>query len=204
MPTPVEVYVDYVCPFCFLADNALSELKRHRDVEIQTKPFELRPDPVPTLRPEDDYLPRIWSDSVYPMAARLGIDIRLPTISPQPRTELAFIGLQIAEEHDLAPEYNTSVFSAFFQHDRDIGDENVLVSIASSLSIDPDTMARELMSDTRRDRQRMSQHHAASSLGISAVPTIVIDNHLLQGVPNPRRLLNAFDRIVANNHNRKD
>ncbi|SMX99828.1 DSBA-like thioredoxin domain-containing protein [Brevibacterium iodinum ATCC 49514] len=109
MPTPVEVYVDYVCPFCFLADNALNELKRHRDVEIQTKSFELRPDPVPTLCPEDDYLPRIWSDSVYPMAARLGIDIRLPTISPQPRTELAFIGLQIAEEHDLAPEYNTSV-----------------------------------------------------------------------------------------------
>ncbi|SMX99816.1 DSBA-like thioredoxin domain-containing protein [Brevibacterium iodinum ATCC 49514] len=77
-----------------------------------------------------------------------------------------------------------------------------MVSIASSLGIDPDTMARELMSDTRRDRQRMSQHRAASSVGISAVPTIVIDNHLLQGVPNPRRLLNAFDRIVANN--RKD
>lgn len=43
--------MDYVCPFCFLVENAIEELKRDRDVKVRIRPFELRPDPVPTLRP---------------------------------------------------------------------------------------------------------------------------------------------------------
>ncbi|RAE70787.1 thioredoxin, partial [Burkholderia multivorans] len=68
MTTKIDVFVDYVCPFCFLVEGAIEELKRDRDVDVTIRPFELRPDPVPTLRPEDDYLPRIWRDAVYPMA----------------------------------------------------------------------------------------------------------------------------------------
>lgn len=80
MSTTVEVFVDYVCPFCSLAEDAVAELQRERDVQIEIRPFELRPDPVPTLRPEEEYLPRIWNGSVYPMARRLGADIRLPSV----------------------------------------------------------------------------------------------------------------------------
>ena len=64
MTTKIDVFVDYVCPFCFLVEGAIDELKRDRDVEVTIRPFELRPHPVPTLRPEDDYLPRIWKDAV--------------------------------------------------------------------------------------------------------------------------------------------
>lgn len=96
MTTKIDVFVDYVCPFCFLVEPAIDELKRDRDVEVTIRPFELRPDPVPTLRPEDDYLPRVWQQSVYPMADRVGIPMTLPSISPQPRTEKAFMVLQLA------------------------------------------------------------------------------------------------------------
>ena len=73
MSTSVDVFIDYVCPFCFLVEPALEELRRDRDVKVNIRPFELRPDPVPTLRPEDDYLPRVWNDLVYPIAERIGI-----------------------------------------------------------------------------------------------------------------------------------
>lgn len=78
MATQIDVYLDYVCPFCFLIEDALEEVRRDREVEIRISPFELRPDPVPTLRPEDDYLPQVWKASVYPMAERLGFGITLP------------------------------------------------------------------------------------------------------------------------------
>lgn len=111
--TRVEVFMDYVCPFCFLVENAIEELKRDRDVKVRIRPFELRPDPVPTLRPEDEYLPRVWKASAYPMAERLGFDIRLPSVSPQPRTEKAFLVLQLAEEQSKAEEYSEAMFKAF-------------------------------------------------------------------------------------------
>ena len=106
MSTSVDVFIDYVCPFCFLVEPALEELRRDRDVKVNIRPFELRPDPVPTLRPEDDYLPRVWNDLVYPMAERIGIPIRLPSVSPQPRTEKAFLVLQLAHEHNIAGTYS--------------------------------------------------------------------------------------------------
>src|SRR3954470_14572125 len=57
-------------------------------------PFELRPEPHPTLRPEGDYLQRAWSQSVYPLARQMGVPITLPPVSPQPHTHLAFEGYQ--------------------------------------------------------------------------------------------------------------
>ena len=77
-------------------------------------PFELRPYPNETLRPEGDYLQRAWRQSVYPIARRMGVPITLPTVSPQPHSHLAFEGFQYAREHGRGNEYNHRVLSAFF------------------------------------------------------------------------------------------
>lgn len=53
----LEVYSDYVCPFCWLAEPGLRELKRTRPhLEIIWKAYELRPEPQPTLDPQGEYL----------------------------------------------------------------------------------------------------------------------------------------------------
>lgn len=52
--------------------------------------------------------------SVYPLARKMGVEIKLPSISPQPYTHLAFEGYQYAKEHGLANEYNDRVLRAFF------------------------------------------------------------------------------------------
>ena len=59
-------------------------------------PFELRPYPRPTLPPEGRYLQTVWPQSVYPVAERFGIELRLPSVSPQPDTALAWQGYQYA------------------------------------------------------------------------------------------------------------
>lgn len=45
----IIVYSDYVCPFCLLAEEVLAEATKGLDVDIQWRPFELRPASVPTL-----------------------------------------------------------------------------------------------------------------------------------------------------------
>lgn len=189
----VDVYVDYVCPFCFLVEPAIEELKRDRDVQIRVRPFELRPDPVPTLRPEDEYLPRVWRDSVYPMAERVNVPVRLPSVSPQPRTEKAFLVLQLAQEHGVAEAYSQAMFAAFFQEDRDIGDEDVIVDIAESVGIEA-ASARQAMNSPERLRQhRADLAYATETVGVTAVPSFVVNGKLLQGVPSATRLKNAVD-----------
>lgn len=197
MSTKVDVFVDYVCPFCFLVEAAIEELKRDRDVEVRIRPFELRPDPVPTLRPEDPYLPRVWHSSVYPMADRVGIPLTLPSISPQPRTEKAFMLLQLAEERGRAQEYSLAVYKAFFQEDRNIGDDDVLIDAAVSAGLDRSEAEEALHSEERRARQRADQDYALNTIGITSVPGIVIGGQLLSGVPSAARLKNAVDSAAV-------
>lgn len=189
MTTKVEVFVDYVCPFCFLVDGAVEELRRQRDVEIEIQPFELRPDPVPTLKPEDDYLPPVWNASVYPMAKRLGVDVSLPTISPQPRSEKAFMVLQLAKEHGVADAYSEAIFRAFFQQDRNIGEDEVIVNIAESAGLDRADVIAALASEKRRQQQREDQDFAVNTAGVSAVPSFRVNGRLTPGMLDADRLI---------------
>ena len=197
MSTTVDVFIDYVCPFCFLVEPALEELRRDRDVEVNIRPLELRPAPVPTLRPEDDYLPRIWNDIVYPMADRVGIPVRLPSVSPQPHTEKAFLVLQLAHERNIAEAYSHAMFQAFFQDDRNIGDEEVIVDIASSLGLE-ETSVREAIANPERRRQHQADlAYATETMRITAVPGIVIDGTPLQGTPSATRLKKVVDALTT-------
>ena len=195
LKTHVDVFIDYVCPYCYLVEIALDELKRDRDVHVTIRPFELRPSPVPTLRPEDDYLPRVWTQSVYPMARRLGIPMTLPSVSPQPRTQKAFLALQLAQEQGKADEYSEAMFKAFFQDDRDIGDEDVIVDIAETLGMDAASVRKAMSSPERLRQHRVDLAHATKTVGVTVVPGIVINGTLLQGVPSATRLKKAVDAV---------
>ncbi|MEU5366670.1 DsbA family oxidoreductase [Streptomyces sp. NPDC005925] len=179
----IKVWSDYVCPFCMLAEGPLHEATHDLDVEIEWMPFELRPHPTPTLRPEDAYLPAIWARSVYPMARRMGVDITLPTVSPQPYTQLAFEGCQYAAEHGKAAEYTPRMLRAFFQEDRDIGRLDVLADIAAELGLDADDFTEALKAGKYREAHQEALRTAAA-YRITVVPTIIVDDrHRLEGVP---------------------
>lgn len=196
MTIKIDVFVDYVCPFCFLVEPAIEELRRDRDVEVTIRPFELRPDPVPTLRPEDEYLPRVWKQSVYPMSDRVGLPITLPSISPQPRTDRAFMVLQLAQERGLAEAYTEAMFSAFFQQDRNIGLDEVIIDVATSVGLHQAEVEEALRSEKRRERQRAAQDYAVNTVGIDAVPGIVVEGTILRGVPSATRLKKVVDDLA--------
>jgi predicted DsbA family dithiol-disulfide isomerase len=187
----IKVWSDYVCPFCMLAEGPLHEATRDLDVEIEWMPFELRPYPVPTLRPEDEYLPAVWARSVYPMARRMGVDITLPTVSPQPYTRLAFEGYQYAAAHGKAAEYTPRVLRAFFQEDLDIGRLDVLARIATELGLDEGAFRQALIAGTYAEAHQEALRTAAAHR-ISVAPTIIVgEHHRLEGVPTAARIRKA-------------
>ena len=191
----VAVYSDYVCPFCFLAEGRLRHAAAERGLALDWRPFELRPDPTPTLRPEDEYLPRVWRQSVYPLAASLGVPIRLPSVSPQPYSRLAFEGFQHAKAHGLAAEYNHAVFAAFFQEDQDIGDPEVLTKVAGAVGIDPAAFRGDLDRGVYAAAHRQCLADAAAE-GVRSVPTIFAGRHHLAGLPHEDALAKLLDEAA--------
>lgn len=180
----IKVYSDYVCPFCYLGEQQLKEvLEEEHELKVATEwmPFELRPFPTPTLRPGDEYLPRVWNSSVYPMAEDMGVEIKLPTISPQPYTHLAFEGYQFALEEGKGEAYTHRMFEAFFKEDEDIGDLEVLTQLAEEVGLDP-AAYRQAVENRKYKEQHRQALQEAQRHGIRAVPTFQIGNRLYQGM----------------------
>jgi predicted DsbA family dithiol-disulfide isomerase len=196
MSTLIKVYSDFVCPFCYLAEQIMSDAIKGRNARIDWRAFELRPAPVPTLRPEDPYLPSVWDKAVYPAAQAMKIPIKLPSISPQPRSRKAFELLIHARKKGLAHVWTMAVFAAFFEHDQDIGDDDVLFDIAGSVGIDPDE-ARIVLRDGVYTEQHNTALAEARVLEVNVVPTIVVGDRIFRGMPSREALIQALDEAES-------
>ena len=191
MSLPIKVFSDYVCPYCFLAERPLDEATAGKDVQVEWMPFELRPEPTPTLRPEDDYLQKAWTESVYPLAKEMGVKIVLPRVSPQPHSRLAFEGYQYAKERGLGDQYNHRIFRAFFLEERDIGRIDVLVRLAAELGLDATDFRAAIETGRYEKAHSDALRHAYDEARITVVPTVVIGKRTLQGMPD-RDILDAL------------
>lgn len=178
----IQVWIDFVCPYCMLGEATIAKATQDLDIDIEWMPFELRPYPVATLRPEDSYLQTAWKNGVYPTAQHLGVDIRLPTVSPQPYTRKAFLGLQFAASHGKADAYVDAVLRAFFQKDLDIGDTSVLKDIVLGLGLSPEGLDAALASAQFGDKHDAGLR-MAQAVGIRAVPSVAVGNRLFSGTP---------------------
>lgn len=169
----IDVWSDYVCPFCYLAEPALARIAEElaERVEVKWHAFELRPDPVPTLDPSGDYLRDIWTRAVYPMAEQRGMTLRLPPV--QPRSRLALEAAEFAREHGMFDEMNRVIFRAFFEAGEDIGDCETLLGIARDVGLDDHRLLLALERGEYHQRV-IADEQLAHHLGLSGVPAMLL------------------------------
>jgi predicted DsbA family dithiol-disulfide isomerase len=162
-------------------------------------PFELRPYPNETLRPEGDYLQRAWAERVYPIARRMGVPITLPNVSPQPHTHLAFEGYQYAKEYGKGNEYNHRVLEAFFVEGQDIGDITVLTKLAGEVGLDEKEFEEALRTRKHQEAHRQALRHAYEKAGVTGVPMFVIGKQVLTGLQGKETLEEVIMEEQARN-----
>jgi predicted DsbA family dithiol-disulfide isomerase len=169
----IDIWGDYVCPFCYLEMPITDRLQTHfeEDILIEWHAFELRPDPVPSLNPDGEYLHRVWGESVYPMAEDRGLKLKLPPV--QPRSRKAFEATAFARDQDMATLMHRAIFHSFFAEGRNIGSIDVLVDIGSNLGLDADQLQAALVGNLHTARV-LKDEAMAEQLGITAVPTMLI------------------------------
>lgn len=156
------------------------------NVAIVWRAFELRPDPVPTLDPNGDYLHRVWGSSVYPLAEHLNVDIKLPPV--QPRSRRAHQAAHWARRHGKFREFNDALFRAFFQRGEDIGNADVLTRLASDMALDGDDLREALDNDLHLENV-LADEREAKKLALSAVPAFVANRRIaLSGVQSLENL----------------
>lgn len=169
----IDVWSDFVCPFCYLAEPPLARIEAEHAgaISVAWRAFELRPEPAPTLDPNGAYLRDIWAEAVYPMAHERGMLLRLPPV--QPRSRLAHEAAAHAGGLGKAAAMNHAIFTAFFERGENIGDVDVLAACAREIGIDESALRTSLGSGRFR-AQVLADEALAATLDLSGVPAIII------------------------------
>ena len=162
------------------------------DIEIIWRAFELRPEPAPMIDPNSEYLRRAWSDSVAPLAERLGVTMRFPPVKP--RTRLAHEAAHWARTQGRFEDYHNEIFRAFFERGEDIGDAEVLFALAQQSGHDSHSL-RKALNSHEFFASVLADEHEAARLGVSGVPAFIANRKAalsgVQPVENLRKLIES-------------
>ncbi|MFQ5840684.1 MAG: DsbA family protein, partial [Candidatus Methylomirabilales bacterium] len=154
----------------------------------------LRPEPAPLLDPRGEYLTRVWSQAVYPMAEARGMTLQLPPV--QPRSRKALEAAEFAREQGKFDEFHLACFRAFFEEGRDIGDPEVLLALGEEVGLARDALQQALATDQYTPKVLADQAEAAR-LGITGVPTYIVgERHVVVGAQPYEVLREVTDRAL--------
>ena len=203
----VEVFSDTVCPWCYVGKQRFEHALAARPelaVDLKWLPYELNPDLPAQGADRAQYLAAKFGDAnrfadaqrrLRDIGAQLDIEFRFEAITRMPNTRRshALIAWAAAVQSDVKGR----VLRAYFSEGRDIGDPQVLVSIAADAGLDA-TAARAAIDDPALHRGIAALEAQAQSWGITGVPAFVFERrYLVSGGQEPQVFLQVMDRIVA-------
>lgn len=155
----------------------LGQLAKEKDLEIQWKAFELRPEGVVIPKKDPEMMAR-GHVNVDRMAEGYGVTFNWHEKSEHSRKALE--GAKFAEEQGKSQEYHGIVFKAQFQDGKNINDIDTLTDLVAEIGLDPAGFKKAVESGRYED-DVLRDHAEAQSLGITGIPCFVVGNQGVMG-----------------------
>ncbi len=169
---------DYVCPYCFVAKEALKQALEETKVEaeITWQPLELTVEPKERVDTYHDEVRKAKYQVLVEPCKKLGLDMKLPpNIVPRPYTRLAFEGWYFACDKGVGEAYNDLVYRAYFVEEQDIGDIDVLVALAERVGLHGAEFKKVLEDGIYSNVEKEAVAYSREVLKVTGVPSIYIN-----------------------------
>lgn len=192
----LEVFTDYVCPWCYLGDARVKNLKKAYEIDIELIHFPLHPDtPVEGRKlldlfrsTQDDIDKKNQNMSALMKKEGLPFNDRVYTFNSRLAQE---IGVW-AEKLDHSTSIHDNFFEAYFVHGLNIGLENVILEIVDKSGLDRDEAKKIIQNRLFSDE--IDQHWKKSrNYGVTGVPTYVYNNQSIVGAQPLENLYEFLD-----------
>ncbi len=176
---------DYVCPYCFVAKEALEQavidLGLQREAKITCYPLELTPPDKEQVDTWNDPERRERYRALEVACEDLNLHMALPPhVVPRPRTRMAHEAWLYACDHDRGSLWNSCMYHAYFVDELDIGDKAELMHIAKSLLLDADDLSKALDEGRYTERLLALEAEAREKFQPRHVPTIYVNGKYMK------------------------
>ncbi len=188
MPAPItlEVFTDYVCPWCYLGDNRVKTLKQNYDIIVRLVHFPLHPDTPAEGRAREDFKARNTRMQGLMEAEGLPYSVRSHTYNSRLAQEIG----TWAETQSGGNAIHDKFFEAYFVDCRNIGDVDVIIDIVKSVGLD-EQQARAVLAERRFKDAVDADWEKSRSYGVTGVPTFFSNGKGLVGA-QPYEVLERF------------
>jgi predicted DsbA family dithiol-disulfide isomerase len=199
----VEIWSDIACPWCYIGkrrfETALARFEHRDDVRVTWRSFELdRAAPAEregarAARLAEKYgitveQARDMERQMTETAAGEGLDFRFD-IARSGATFDAHRLVHLAGEHGLQDALKERLLHAYFSEGELMSDRETLIRLAREVGLEEDD-ARAMLAGDRFAEDVREDERTAAWLGISAVPTFVLDRTIgASGAHPPEALL---------------
>jgi predicted DsbA family dithiol-disulfide isomerase len=199
----IEIWSDIACPWCYIGkrrfEAALAQFEHSDQVRVSWRSFEL--DPGAPAEREGDRAERLAEKYGMTVEQARDAEQKLTGVAAEEglpfRFDIARGGntfdghrlVHLAESHGLQDAMKELLLRAYFTEGELISDHDALVRLAVEAGLDQQEAREMLDSDHYADDVRADER-TAGELGISAVPTFVVDRKLgASGAQPPEALL---------------
>lgn len=196
----VAIYSDYICPFCFIGFLRLEKLRAEHDIDVDWRFLEIHPDNPTEGRPvtELGYPQAHWEilmANLARMAEEEGVALPERTFTTNSRRALKLA--RAVREHQPAvfDTVNLELYEAYFLRRQNIGDPEVLQSLAEACGVER-TIAERAWNDPHYDQVLDRNRDSAARLQITGTPSYVFGEQVYSGAIPLELLRRALEESI--------
>ncbi|AXT26417.1 DsbA family oxidoreductase [Ruegeria sp. AD91A] len=205
----IDIVSDVVCPWCVVGFRQLEEALQQQGVlaRLRWHPFELNPNMPPEGQNLREHIMEKYGttgdqsqqarDRLTSIGAELGFTFNFDEDSRMVNSFAAHQLLDWTEGFGRQHPLKLALFDAYFTHQRDVSDIDVLLEAVRSIGLDADK-ARQALESGKHIAPVREKQQFWTSRGISGVPSMVFGGkYLLTGAQGSETYAQVLQRCLS-------
>ena len=197
----ITVFSDYICPFCYIGIETLRKVQPEvPPFTLEWKGFQIHPEYPAAGIPIEQRISQygqgryaaIWQN-ILALAEGIGLEMNPPPVLTN--SLMALEATEYARDQGKEKAFSSAVYQAYFQHGQNIGDVDVILSLAEQAGLNPSEVQDHLKAGTYSARIQASHQEARTLVG-SCVPTFIVVSAQILGAQSPEVFVSMLKRVA--------
>lgn len=198
-PVQLEVFIDFICPWCYLAHGVVGKLRHKRALNVRWSPFPLHPDTPDEGMLLSELFRGANVDVMHQRLYAIMDELALPYSKTRDRlfnTRKAQELALWAQGQDGGDKLVAELFHSYFVDNRNLGTEAVLLDAVVNAGLDID-MAKNVLATRSHSAQVDVAWERAGQHRLNGVPAFVAGGYQFSGYQPLAELERFVDFAIA-------
>lgn len=206
----IEIWSDFVCPFCYMGktafEEALDKFPQKEELDVEYKSYQLDPN-TPPYTGQDFYegmaekfggveRSKEMMTGITEQAKASGLDFHFDTMKPA-NTFDAHRLMKFARKHNKDFALSKKIFYANFTESKDIGNSETLAGLAEDVGLDKQEALSVLEDKEAFANEVHTDIEEAKQFEITSVPSFVFNReYMISGVQSVDAFTEALNKLI--------